>query len=138
MTPKKRRNLSGTFLVADMGQGAWRLSQHGGTRQAPASIEVILRGVEARAADALRHAEVHGVELEWHSDTVSVTIAAGGTVEVQAAVVHEPLPHLYGALPLAGLDAQARRFWRWVFLLVRIPGGRRLLGIWARRTPGGD
>ena len=38
--------------------------------------------------------------------------------------------------PLAGLDEKARRFWRRVFRLVRIPGGRHLLGVLARRSRG--
>jgi hypothetical protein len=40
---------------------------------------------------------------------------------------------LYEALPLAGFDATARRFWRRVFLLVRLPGGRYLLRLIAQR-----
>ncbi len=35
--------------------------------------------------------------------------------------------HLYDSLPLVKFDADARRFWRRVFGLVRIPGGRYLL-----------
>jgi hypothetical protein len=35
---------------------------------------------------------------------------------------------------LADFDARARRFWRRVFVLVRIPGGRRLLGMLARAS----
>jgi hypothetical protein len=56
------------------------------------------------------------------------------TVKARSAIVHEPLAHLYDAFPLAGLDAKARRFWRRVFRLVRIPGGRYLLGVLAHRT----
>jgi hypothetical protein len=41
--------------------------------------------------------------------------------------VHEPLQDLYEGLPLASIDADARRFWRRVFRLVRLPGGRYLL-----------
>jgi hypothetical protein len=39
------------------------------------------------------------------------------------------LGHLYESLPLVSIDADARRFWRRVFRLVRIPGGRFLLKI---------
>jgi hypothetical protein len=35
-------------------------------------------------------------------------------------------------LPLASIDADARRFWRRVFRLVRIPGGRYLLKVLTR------
>ncbi len=54
------------------------------------------------------------------------------TVRAQSVIVHEPLARLYEALPLVTLDAKARRFWRRVFRLVRIPGGRYLLGALAR------
>jgi hypothetical protein len=55
-------------------------------------------------------------------------------VEAAAAIVHEPARNLYAALPLAEFDGRARRFWRRVFLLVRIPGGRSLLGILAHAS----
>ncbi|HMH88482.1 MAG TPA: hypothetical protein VK523_07555, partial [Steroidobacteraceae bacterium] len=51
------------------------------------------------------------------------------TVEAASAIVHEPLEHLYESLPLVSIDADARRFWRRVFRLVRLPGGRFLLRI---------
>jgi hypothetical protein len=54
------------------------------------------------------------------------------TIRAQSVIVHEPLARLYEALPLVTLDAKARRFWRRVFRLVRIPGGRHLLGALAR------
>jgi hypothetical protein len=37
-------------------------------------------------------------------------------------------------LPLVVLDAAARRFWGRVFLIARLPGGRRLLRWIAQRT----
>jgi hypothetical protein len=49
-----------------------------------------------------------------------------------SAIVHEPLERLYESLPLASIDADARRFWRRVFRLVRIPGGRYLLKVLTR------
>ena len=51
-----------------------------------------------------------------------------------SAIVHEPLGHLYESLPLVKFDAKARRFWRRVFRLVRIPGGRYLLKFLARTS----
>jgi hypothetical protein len=39
---------------------------------------------------------------------------------------------LYESLPLVSIDANARRFWRRVFRLVRIPGGRFLLKLLTR------
>ena len=58
------------------------------------------------------------------------------SVEAASAIVHEPLEHLYERLPLVSIDADARRFWRRVFRLVRIPGGRYLLKV--LRARGGD
>jgi len=54
------------------------------------------------------------------------------SVEAANAIVHEPLDQLYERLPLISIDANARRFWRRVFRLVRIPGGRYLLKLLAR------
>jgi hypothetical protein len=55
---------------------------------------------------------------------------------VQSAIVHQPLARLYDGLPLAEFDSKTRRFWGRVFTLVRIPGGRHLLGVLARRSRG--
>jgi len=66
---------------------------------------------------------------------VLLTFIAGekvASVEAANAIVHEPLEHLYERLPLISIDADARRFWRRVFRLVRIPGGRYLLKLLAR------
>lgn len=127
-----RRNLPGTFLTRDLGDGAWRLS-----RNEAAPIDVFLRGTDSGAADALRPALVRDIGIEWRAQTVVLTLTSAEqsrTVEAQSAIVHEPLARLYEDLPLASLDAKARRYWRRVFRLVRIPGGRYLLGALARRA----
>lgn len=132
MKPKMRRNLPGTFLAQDLGKGAWRLS-----RREPAPIDVFLRGVEPDAAEAFRPLDIRDVGIEWRADSVALTVTAAKritTVKAHSAVVHEPLARLYEALPLASLDEKARRFWRRVFRLVQIPGGRHLLGVLARRS----
>jgi hypothetical protein len=132
MKPKMRRKLPGTFLTRDLGQGAWRLS-----RGEAAPIDVFLRGTESGAAEALRSALVRDIDIEWRTETVVLTMTSAEqrrSVEAQSVIVHEPLARLYEALPLVSLDAKARRFWRRVFRLVRIPGGRYLLGALARRT----
>ena len=132
MKPKMRRKLPGTFLTRDLGEGAWRLS-----RGEAAPIDVFLRGTESGAADALRSPFVRDVDIEWRAETVVLTMTSAEqvrTVKAQSAIVHEPLARLYEALPLVSLDAKARRFWRRVFRLVRLPGGRYLLGVLARRT----
>jgi hypothetical protein len=131
MQSKMRRNLAGTFVPHDLGGGAWRLS-----RREPSPIDIHLRGAQAGAADALRPAAVSDIGIEWHAEGVMLIMTSADrrrSIHTQAAIVHEPLAHLYEALPLAGFDDQARRFWRRVFRLVRIPGGRCLLGVVARR-----
>src|SRR5260370_41821424 len=132
MKPKMRRHLPGTFLTRALGEGAWRLS-----RGEAAPIDVFLRGTESGAAEALRSPFVRDIDVEWRAETVVLTMTSAGqvrTVKAQSAIVHEPLARLYEALPLVSLDAKARRFWRRVFRLVRIPGGRYLLCALARRT----
>jgi hypothetical protein len=78
---------------------------------------------------------LHNIDIEWRGDEVVLTWADQHTlIRAQSVIVHEPLPDLYRDLPLAVLDENARRFWRRVFTLVRIPGGRYLLGAVARRS----
>jgi hypothetical protein len=132
MKPNMRRNLPGTFVTRELRQGAWRLS-----RSEPTPMDVILGGAEMGAADAFRSPTVRDIDIEWRADSVVLSMSCAEqrrTMKTQSAIVHEPLARLYEALPLAGLDAKARRFWRRVFRLVRIPGGRYLLGVLARRT----
>jgi len=131
MPPKMRRNLPGAFMTRYLGDGAWQLS-----RQGPALAEVFVRGAESRAAEIFGSAEVRDIDVEWSAEAVLLSVRSEQRIEsvsTQSAIVHEPLPHLYEALPLVSLDAKARRFWRWVFRLVRVPGGRNLLGLLARR-----
>lgn len=120
-------------LPARAGMSAtWRLSS--GTVAGPA---IYLRGVEERDAELMRNAGLRDVELKWLENGVQMTFgsAAGrGILRAQWAAVHEPAAHLYDALPLAELDPAGRRFWRWVFRLVQLPGGRHLLGLAARRA----
>jgi hypothetical protein len=130
MKPKMRRNLPGTFLTRRLGDGAWRLS-----RSEAEPIEVFLRGAEPGAAEAFRPRVVGNIDIEWRTETVLLTVTSAEqprTVRAQSVIVHEPLARLYEALPLVALDPKARRFWRRVFRLVRIPGGRHLLGVLAR------
>jgi len=60
-----------------------------------------------------------------HHDVRGSSCSSGGRRRHRARTGTE----LYAALPLAQFDRRARRFWRRVFLLVRIPGGRSLLGM---------
>jgi hypothetical protein len=132
MYSKMRRNLAGIFSAQSLGPGAWRLA-----RGAPAAAELFLRGVESGAAELFRSSDLGDVDVEWLTGGVLVTMTAAGSrrsFNAQSAIVHEPLARLYDALPLAAFDENARRFWRRVFRLVRIPGGRHLLGVLARRS----
>lgn len=127
-----RCNLPGTFLARDLGAGAWRLS-----RSEPVPVDVLLRGAEPSAAEAFRTPTLRDIDIEWRAGTVMLSMTSAArqrVIKAQSAVVHEPLAHLYEALPLVSLDERARRFWRRVFRLVRIPGGRYLLGVLARRS----
>jgi hypothetical protein len=127
MSPKMRRNFSGAFMPQDCGNGAWQL-----TRAAPHDMQVFLRDAEHGAAQALGKTPIVDLGIEWHAAGVLLTFMSGdrvATVEAATAIVHEPLGRLYESLPLVSIDANARRFWRRVFRLVRIPGGRFLLRI---------
>jgi hypothetical protein len=129
-----RRSLPGTFLRRTLGQDRWRLS-----RGEPEPVEVLVLGAAAPTAESSRALEVRDIDIEWRADSVWLRFIADGrpmAVQAQGAIVHEPLPRLYAALPLARLEEPGRRFWRRVFRLVRIPGGRYLLGFLARRARG--
>ena len=130
MSVTLRRNFSGAFQPKPLSDGAWQLS-----RRAPHEIEVILRGAEHGAAQAFGSVPIVDLGIAWHAENVSVTFMSGertASVSAASAIVHEPLDRLYESLPLVSIDADARRFWRRVFRLVRIPGGRYLLKVWTR------
>jgi hypothetical protein len=130
MSSRLRRNFSGAFLPQDRGNGAWQLS-----RPAPHEINVFLRDAERGAQRSFGSGHLIDLGVEWHADKVLLTFMSDervASVEAASAIVHEPLDHLYDHLPLISIDADARRFWRRVFRLVRIPGGRYLLKLFAR------
>jgi hypothetical protein len=130
MSPKLRRNFSGAFLPQDRGNGAWYLS-----RAEPHAVHVYLRDAEGGAARAFGSTPIADLGIEWHAEKALLTFLSGdrvASVEAAAAIVHEPLEHLYRSLPLVSIDANARRFWRRVFRLMRIPGGRYLLKLLTR------
>jgi len=135
MKPNMRRNFPGTFVARDLDRGTWRLS-----RREPAPMDILLKGAQSGAADAFRPPVVSDIELEWQDGAVLMNMTSGQrgiSIKMRSAIVHEPRARLYDVLPLAGFDPKARRFWRRVFTLVRIPGGRYLLGVLARRSRGG-
>jgi hypothetical protein len=131
MSPKLRRNFSGAFLPQDLGAGTWQLS-----RPAPHEINVYLRDTERGAQLSFGTGPLIDLGIEWHAEKVLLTFMADekvASVEAASAIVHESLESLYERLPLVSIDADARRFWRRVFRLVRVPGGRYLLKVLARR-----
>jgi|SRR5271170_2637354 len=132
MSANMRRNFSGVFLAQDLGGGAWRL-----TRSGAHPLDVYLLGAEQGAARAFGEQPIAELGIEWHAASARLSFVANGgaqALHTSSAIVHEPLQHLYENLPLSLFDASARRFWRWVFRLARIPGGRHLLNFLARRT----
>jgi hypothetical protein len=134
MGSKMRRNFSGAFTAEDRGNGVWRLA-----RAAPHEIEVFLREAEPGAKQAFGKSPIGDLGIEWHAQKALLTFLSGekvASVEASSATVHEPLASLYECLPLASIDANARRFWRRVFRLVRIPGGRYLLALLTRQRGG--
>jgi hypothetical protein len=130
MAPNMRRNFAGAFAAHDRGSGTWQLA-----RAAPHALSVFLRETERGAARAFGAAPIVELGIEWHENRALLTFMSGdkvASVEAASAIVHEPLQHLYESLPLVSMDANARRFWRRVFRLVRIPGGRFLLKLLTR------
>jgi hypothetical protein len=132
---KIERTLTGALRATHLGADAWQL-----TTGAPGSPEIFLTGVDSDAFAVLDRAAPIAVSIGWSAAGAAVTLAgpgAGTRFRSRTATIHEPLPQLYQGLPLVVLDAKARRFWRRVFRIARIPGGRRLLRWIAQRTGGG-
>jgi hypothetical protein len=130
MSPKMRRNFSGAFISQDRGDGAWQL-----IRSAPHAATVYVRDAERDAARIFGQGQISDLGIEWRGEKALLTFVAAGTaasIEAGSAIIHEPLSDLYASLPLASIDVQARRFWRRVFALVRLPGGRFLLKLLTR------
>jgi hypothetical protein len=130
MSAKMRRNYSGAFLAQSCGRDAWQLS-----RAAPHETTVFLRDAQHGAAQAFGLGPIVELGIEWQAEKALLTFLAAdkvASVEAAGVIVHEPLAQLYESLPLASIDADARRFWHRVFRLVRIPGGRYLLRLLTR------
>jgi hypothetical protein len=126
-----QRTLSGPIQVQHLGGGLWQL-----TAGAAGAVRVYLRIPSGSRCAALEQRPIQQLVLQWRDGGVTVSVTADSSVrvlEATTAVIHEAQHRLYEALPLAGVDARARRFWRRVFWLIRIPGGRYLLRLIARR-----
>ena len=130
------RTLTGAFRARHLAADAWQL-----TTGAAASAEILLSGVERDAFAALDGAMPSAVCVAWTEAGATVTLISPGVstqFRARAATIHEPRPQLYDGLPLVVLDDAARRFWRRVFWIARLPGGRRLLRWLARRSAAPD
>ena len=122
------RTVTGPFQSSRFDRGVWEL-------RTPAT-QLFLRGVDASSGSDLSAVGLHQLELAWVADGVRVTATrASGrrSFPARTAILHEPDRRLYDPLPLAAFDADAQRFWHRVFRLIRIPGGRFLLKLVARR-----
>jgi hypothetical protein len=131
MKAKTSRTFAGSFAIHELGSDHWYLAT--GDSDGP---EIYLIGADPCTARVVRNTKISAVALEWRERGVLVTLTSidgPKLVPARAVLVHEPFGRLYQSLPLAQFDSAARRFWRRVFRLVRIPGGRHLLRFMARR-----
>jgi len=129
-----RRSLPGPFSAAKLNSGLWLL-----TAEAPDGARVFLRGAAPDASKLLAEPRITALEFEWRTEAVMVSITGAGGArhfKSESVFIHTPAARLYDSLPLASFDADAQRFWKWVFRLIRIPGGRLALGAIARRRRG--
>jgi hypothetical protein len=134
MSKNVERTITATLMARELPGGNWQLSSGNA-----GGVDIILCGTDPEARAALTGLRASEARVAWHADGAAVTlITTGGIRQIRArtVILHEPQALLYEGLPLVRLDEAARRFWRRVFWLVRIPGGRRLLGLVARRSGG--
>jgi hypothetical protein len=128
-----RQSLPGPFSAMKLNPGLWQL-----TAQAADGARVYLHGATPEASKLLEDTRIAALEFEWRTDGVMVMVRVTGADGVryfksESVFIHESKARLYDNLPLASFDAAAQRFWKRVFRLIRIPGGRLLLGAIARR-----
>jgi hypothetical protein len=134
MSKNVERTITAPLTARELATGVWQLSSG-----AAGGVDIILRGADPEARVFLTDLRASKAVVAWQRGGALVTLtAAGGPKQIHArtVILHEPRSQLYDGLPLVRLDEAARRFWRRVFWLVRIPGGRRLLGLVARRAGG--
>ena len=129
-----RQCVAGPFSATKLHSGLWQL-----TAEVPDGARVYVHGAGPEASKLLAEMRITALEFEWLAESVLVRATGTGGVrhfKSESVVVHEPAMRLYDSLPLASFDAAAQRFWKRVFCLIRIPGGRLLLGAIARRRRG--
>ena len=126
-----RQRLPGPFSATKLNSGVWQL-----TRDVPDGASVYLHGAGPEASTLLAGLRITALEFEWRAEGVMIGVAGADGVRhfrSESVIIHTPAARLYDSLPLANFDADARRFWRRVFRLIRIPGGRLVVGAIARR-----
>jgi hypothetical protein len=123
--------LTGEFVLAPAGPAGWRIAN----RLAPGEF-VILRGAPADLGLLPRAATQ--LVIDWAPDGGALVTLLADTetlsFEASSALLHEPRVELYEPLPLPRFTPEMARFWRRVFRIVTLPGGRWLLGWIARRA----
>jgi len=135
MKTQLRCSVRGSFEGRKLGAESWQLK----SGQPAGAAEIYLFGAEQGAPRLLLDTIFTAVDFDWVDGGVLVTLTSAGgvrTLKTRTAVIHEPLSRLYDSLPLASFDDSARRFWRRIFRLVRVPGGRYLLRLVARTARG--
>jgi len=126
-----RQSLPGPFSATRLNSGLWQLTAEG-----PDGAHVYLQGAGPESSQLLGGMRIAALEFEWRTDGVMVSATGADGVrhfKSESVFIHTPKTRLYDDLPLASFDAAAQRFWKRVFRLIRIPGGRVLLGAIARR-----
>jgi hypothetical protein len=130
-----QRSFSGSFRVDRPTPGWWRVRNI----QVPHQT-AWLRNVRTTTGDVPVEQSLpdtfDALSLDWDAaNPVTVVLGDGEIARILTAdsmQLQEPDQGLYDALPLARFTPDARRFWQRIFWLVRLPGGRTLLGLVAR------
>jgi hypothetical protein len=126
-----RQSLTGPFSATKLHSGVWQL-----TAEVADGARVYLHGAGPEASKLLAGMRITALEFEWRTEDVMVGVSGADGVRYfksASVFIHTPAVRLYDSLPLASFDADAQRFWKRVFRLMRIPGGRLALGAIARR-----
>jgi hypothetical protein len=126
---------SGAFSAQQRGERIWVISGTDPAAGEPARVDVHLIG--AALEPELVSATFDRIEIAWTADAAEVALRQGAAtvgLRARAAFVHQERPRLYADLPLEVFGPRSRTFWRRVFLVVKIPGGRTLLNYIARRA----
>jgi hypothetical protein len=128
---KQQQTLHGRFRFEKLGGGNWRA-----TNLVEPHERLFLHELEPESVEGFDGFSELSISWQRHGTVGIVLRREGGSLELRAAsaFVHEHREGLYAGLELPRFSAPARRFWSRIFRLVRLPGGRLLLGWIARRS----